>query len=250
MINPNAIEFIRNAPIETNPFNHLVIDDFFDANYAETLSTQFPDYENPLQYKYENPLEVKRAMNFWDRFPPETYNTFWTLCQQSFADLLGNKFHAKLQADIGLNGAGWHMHGRGGKLNVHKDYSIHPKIYMQRKLNIIIYLSKDWNPEWGGCLEFWSHDAERDRPKEMIVKTGIKFNRAVIFDTTQNSWHGFYEPMTCPEGVYRKSLALYYVQTPDANADTRKKVLYAPSKDQENDASILAMINIRKGVVR
>ena len=33
------------------------------------------------------------------------------------------------------------MHGTGGNLNVHKDYSVHPKLGLRRKLNLI-YISK------------------------------------------------------------------------------------------------------------
>jgi Rps23 Pro-64 3,4-dihydroxylase Tpa1-like proline 4-hydroxylase len=147
-----------------------------------------------------------------------------------------------LYPDVGLHGAGWHIHGTGGKLNVHLDYSIHPKLKLQRKLNLIFYLTEDWDLDWGGSLQFWSHDEERNRPKEKKVVVDNIFNRAVLFDTTQNSWHGFPEPLTCPEGVYRKSIAFYYLTDPPENVDQRKRALYAPTQEQENNLEILDLI--------
>ena len=35
-------------------------------------------------------------------------------------------------------------------------------------------------------------------------------NRCVIFSTNSNSYHGHPDPLTCPEGWSRKSMALYY----------------------------------------
>jgi len=250
MISYDAILEIENGELCEEPFNHIIIDDFFTEDFAIKLSNQFPEYNNSPWYNYDNPLEVKRAMNFWDKFPPETFQAFWILCQQKFAFLLSRKFNAQLHADYGLNGGGWHMHGRGGKLNIHQDYSIHPKMNMQRKLNIIIYLSQEWDCDWNGGLQFWSHDEEDFRPKELVKTIDVRFNRAVIFDTTQNSWHGFPEPITCPEGVYRKSIAVYYVMNPTLNADTRTRALYFPTKEQENDPNVLRLIELRRDVQR
>ena len=63
----------------------------------------------------------------------------------------------------------------------------------------------------GGGLEFWSHDEENNRPLEKVKVVEPVFNRAVLFDTTQNSWHGFPQPITFPEGKMRKSFAVYYM---------------------------------------
>ena len=36
------------------------------------------------------------------------------------------------------------------------------------------------------------------------------FNRMMIFGTTDFTYHGHPDPLQCPEGMTRKSLALYY----------------------------------------
>jgi hypothetical protein len=241
---------LNNYEIVREPFDHVVIDNFFEPSFADVLEKEFPDFNSDIWYSYDNPLEVKKTNNFWDRFPPATYQTFSHLCSFKFEKIINEKFKTAVSADIGLNGGGWHIHKTGGKLNVHLDYSIHPKIPYQRKFNIIIYLSKNWDPAWGGGLEFWSHDPETNRPKELVKKYDLVYNRAILFDTTQHSWHGFPQPITCPEGVYRKSLAVYYIQQPDASAIDRYKVLYAPTEEQKGNPEIEKIIEERSKVKR
>jgi Rps23 Pro-64 3,4-dihydroxylase Tpa1-like proline 4-hydroxylase len=125
------------------------------------------------------------------------------------------------------------------------DYSIHPKLKLQRKLNLILYVTENWNLEWGGGLELWSHNTQTNRPDKKIVTIDNIFNRVVLFDTTQNSWHGFPEPITCPEGTYRKSIAVYYLTDPPEGTDQRARALYAPTKEQEANPKILKLIEDR-----
>lgn len=228
-----------------DPFDHWVIDDFFPESVAKELANDFVDFNHKDWYTYDNPLEVKKSMNNWWNFPPVTYNMISYFNSDVFVkeveQITGIDF---LHSDPGLHGAGWHIHGNGGKLNVHLDYSMHPKMDYERKLNLIYYLSEDWDPAWGGNLEFWQGTNKKAERK--VKQIDCKFNRAVIFDTTQNSWHGFPERINCPEGKYRKSIAMYYLKHPSESADpNRKRAYYTPAKDQENDPSILELIESR-----
>ena len=228
------------------PFEYYVMDDFISEEIALKLSEQFPDHNSEKWYSYDNPLERKKAIQSWGSFSPETYQFFLALCSESFVSQLRVLTGCKdLIPDIGLHGAGWHMSKTGDHLNVHQDYSIHPLANMQRKYNIIIYLTPDWKEEWGGNLEFWSHDHEKNKAKEKAVSVGCKFRRAVLFDTTQNSWHGFPDDITCPEGVYRKSIAMYYLVPIADDAKSHKRALYTARKDQENNEEIQEMIRNR-----
>jgi hypothetical protein len=234
------------------PFNHVIIDDFFLPQVAEQLAKEFPDYNDPMLGYYNNAIENKKVFNKWDKFPKLTYQAFTMLGRPDFLSnirgLIGNPSTTKLWMDYGLNGGGWHLHTRNGNNNVHLDYNIHPKLGEQRKLNIIIYMTPDWKSEWGGGLELWSHNPETKRPKDLVKTVENKFNRAVIFDTTQNSWHGLPKKITCPEGVIRKSLAAYYVQPAPENADPRGKALFAPTKEQEGNPEIEQLIRDRSNV--
>lgn len=229
------------------PIDHLVIDDFLPEEKAQLLLEEFPDYNDPLWFEYNSPLELKRTCNSWEKFPTTTYSFFTQLLDKDYADAIGRLFGlGGVEGDIGLHGGGWHMHGRGGKLNVHKDYSLHPKTGAQRRLNLILYLTPDWQPEWGGGLELWTGEVTGKRPVKCAKVIENKFNRAVIFRTDQNSWHGLPSPIECPEGVYRRSLAAYFVTDPDEGAEQRYRALFAPTKEQEGDSSIEELIKLRQ----
>jgi Rps23 Pro-64 3,4-dihydroxylase Tpa1-like proline 4-hydroxylase len=137
-----------------------------------------------------------------------------------------------------------HCHKAGGKLNTHLDYSLHPKLNLQRKVNIIIYVSKDWNPAWDGALGFWDNDDSDgvDKPGNLIQKVDCVFNRAIIFDTTQKSWHGLPDPVLCPDNISRNSLATYYLCEPPKDVDIRGKARYAPAENQKGDEKITELI--------
>ena len=233
----------------STPFNHVIIDNFFQPHIAEQLATEFPSYTNPGLGVYDNAIENKKVLNKWDKFPKLTYQAFTYLAREEFVnnmrELIGEQ---NLWMDVGLNGGGWHMHGRGGKNNVHLDYNIHPKLREQRKLNIIIYLTPNWQPEWEGGLELWTHDPINYAPKDLVKTVENKFNRAVIFDTTQNSWHGLPKEIKCPEGVVRQSLAAYYVRPAPLGADPRGKALFAPTAEQKGNPEIEELIRQRSNV--
>lgn len=228
------------------PFEHYIIDNFVSNELAVKLYNQFPNYYSKNWYSYNNPLEQKKAIQTWGSFPAETYQFLMMLCSEDFVKQLRDLTGCNdIIPDYGLHGAGWHISTRGDHLNVHQDYSIHPLADMQRKFNIIVYLTPDWNPAWGGNLEFWSHDSETEQAKEKVVSVDCKFRRAVLFDTTQNSWHGFPKTITCPNGIYRKSIAMYYLTSINETAKSNKRALYAPRKDQENDEQIKELISKR-----
>jgi hypothetical protein len=121
------------------------------------------------------------------------------------------------------------------------DYSVHPKLKIERRANLIIYLSH-WQQEWDGALQLWSHDETTNGPKECVSKVEVKFNRAVIFDTTQNSWHGLPDEIKAPSNVLRKSLNIYYLTEPREGISSRERALFSAHKDQKNDENIRQLI--------
>jgi len=225
-----------------DPFPHLVIDGFLDERMALDLSRDFPAFESSLWHTYNNAIEVKKTLNNWHHFTPALYKFFTDinspLSVKAFERLTG----CTLYPDVGLHGAGLHIHGSGGKLNTHLDYSIHPKLGLERRLNLIVYLNPDWQESWGGSLGLWRDD--NGKPGELVKSIAPVFNRAVIFDTT-NAWHGLPEPITCPEGQYRKSLAVYFLCDPREGAAERGRALFAPTEQQAHDREVLELIEQR-----
>lgn len=245
----NLDSLTRSAPSFSgaSPFDHIVVDDFFELEHAAALENEFPKIDDPaVWHEYANAIERKRVCNNWNLFPPATYATFAYLNSPEFCQQLASALgFEELYSDPGLNGGGWHAHGKGGKLNTHLDYSIHPKLGLQRKLNIIVYLNSRWQSEWGGHLGLWRSDNGKNRPGELVRSVEPKFNRAVIFDTTQDSWHGLPAPLKCPSDEARQSLAVYYLCKAPERADPRGKALFAPTEEQKNDEEVLELIRLR-----
>ncbi len=230
------------------PFSHLVIDNFLAEDVAAKIAAEFPAFDGPVWNTYDNAIEVKKAYNHWDRFPKATYQLFTYLNSDVFVREMGKLCGDRLFSDPGLHGGGWHTHGPGGKLNMHLDYSIHPKSGMERRLNLIIYIQPNWKPEWGGALGFWDHDEERQAPSVLTKQIPCRFNRAVIFDTSQNSWHGLPDPVGCPVETPRNSLAVYYMCEPRDAASDRGRALFAPTSEQAEDPRVLELIRMRSQV--
>ena len=107
-----------------------------------------------------------------------------------------------------------------------------------------MYITPDWQSSWGGGLEVWDHN-EDGTPSVLANTIENKFNRAVLFDTTQQSWHGLPKDLNCPEGTMRQSMAVYYVTEPADSADTRSRALFVPHGVQADDPAILELIKLR-----
>jgi hypothetical protein len=107
--------------------------------------------------------------------------------------------------DPHLAGGGLHQIERGGYLRIHADFNYYQRLGLERRLNVILFLNPEWQEEWGGHLELWSEDMKKAECR--IAPLG---GRIAIFSTTSTSYHGHPEPLTCPGGVARRSLAFYY----------------------------------------
>jgi hypothetical protein len=238
---------LREDFLTSKPFNHIIIDDFFTDEVVDKLVSEFPSYNSDVwNCHYNNPIENKKTCNHWDKFQKHTYSAFQYLCSSKFENIIseitGNN---ELHSDFGLHGGGLHSHSLSGNLNIHLDYSVHPKLNLKRNFNLIVYLTPEWNSQWGGGLELWSNDDQTNKPKDLIQTVENKFNRAVLFDTTQHSWHGLPNHLKCPDTIARQSFAIYYLTPVESGVDPRNRALFVPSKDQINDKDILELIQKR-----
>lgn len=252
MISDLNVKELNKSYKNGNPFDHVIIDNFWKQDVAKNLEIEISNFAlkgNDISI-YDNVLEKKISCNHYDRFEKTIYQAFVYLNSQYFLNLLTEITGINnIITDIGLHGGGLHIHPNEGKLNVHKDYSIHPKLGKERRLNMIIYMTPNWNDSWGGNLELWSHDKKKNKPLKKEVSISNKFNRAILFDTTQNSWHGLPGEIKMPKGVKRQSMAVYYLTEPRIDADKREKALFAPTKEQENDERILELIRKRANII-
>jgi len=236
---------LREQFLSGSPFENVVIDNFLEESYAEKLYELFPtNYEN--WYYYENPIEVKYAFDNIDNLTYELKNYFYYLSCEKIKQKISEITNiCNLDYDEYLHGAGLHSHPRYGRLNIHLDYEKHPYSGKERRINIIYFLTKDWNNElWNGSNELWDNNATK-----CIKKTDIKFNRAIIFKTNDISWHGLPEKIMCPENVFRKSLAYYYVSplnTQKNEEEYRKKAKFIKRPQDDYNENMEKLYEIRR----
>ena len=203
-------EFYRSA----DPFPHVVLDNVFDPRLLEQVLVEFDAMDRGAWHYTERATERKYSTEDFLHFGPLTRALIAQLNAAPFLAFLEELTGvAGLIADPHLRGGGLHEIRRGGALGVHADFNFYPRLNLYRRLNLLVYLNESWSEAWGGELELWDragkHCAQRIAPL---------FNRVVIFDTSNFSYHGHPRPLQCPEERSRKSLALYYY-TVEAPAD-------------------------------
>lgn len=196
---------------QAQPFPHIAFDNFLDN--ADELADVFPSEKAQKYYEYDNPLEKKLAFDQVSKIPAPIAQMMHEMSMPDFLIFLEELTGINgLIPDPYYRGGGLHKTPRGGKLDVHIDFNIHPKTKLERRCNAIIYLNKNWQESWNGDLQIW--EGYRENGKHKLVKMHERiypvFNRLAIFTTSERSYHGHPEPLECPEGVSRNSVAQYY----------------------------------------
>lgn len=193
------------------PCPHILLKDFLDAETALAMAKEFPRPTSDAWTQYKHANENKLGMPKRELFPPTIGAVTDELNSPEFvawvSEITGIP---KLMADPMLEGGGLHQSGPGGYLNVHTDFSMHHfQTNWHRRVNLILYLNPGWHEEWGGSIELWERSAG-GKMSRCAAKYGPLLNHALMFTTDEKSLHGFPDPLTCPPGESRKSLALYY----------------------------------------
>ena len=229
--------------LNAKPFEHVVIDNFLETSYAEKISEIFP-VVNSDWHEYKNPIEVKYTYDNVNELDKDTKDFFYYLSTPELTNIMRDITSIlNLEYDEYLHGAGLHKHPRYGRLNIHLDYEKHPISGKERRLNVILFMSKDWDPLWNGANELCDKDVTK-----CITKTHVKFNRAIIFKTNDISWHGLPDKIMCPDDVFRNSLAYYYVSplnTLKTEENYRKKAMFVKRPEDPFDEQLQKLYDIR-----
>ncbi|MGG5903453.1 2OG-Fe(II) oxygenase [Sphingobacterium daejeonense] len=222
-----------------NPFPSIYFENFFNPDFLSSVVDEFPDLSKGNNIVYNDPLQKKLAGNGEELFGDKTKLLMHFLNSEPFLNFVKELtgIDETLFGDPYFSGAGLHETKKGGLLKVHADFNKHPINGLDRRVNIIVYLNKDWKDEYGGHFELWD--------EEMIGcvdKFAPNFNSIAMFSTTSKSYHGLPNPLTCPDGMSRKSLALYYYSygRPESEAIAFKEghnSIFVKRKDSNEDAS-------------
>lgn len=191
------------------PYRHLVIDNFLPVALAEACLQNFPALQEPCwEHANDADIEVKYRTTWKSEFdvPEHIIEGVRILNCSLILNAMAERFGIpKIVPDPYYSGGGLNVTMPGGLLDVHVDGNYHDATGLNRRLNAILYLNPGWQPAWGG--EFGIYDATG---KQCLKKVAPLFNRLVIFDSHDYSFHGLPDPISFPEGENRKSIILYY----------------------------------------
>jgi hypothetical protein len=194
---------------DEKPFKHVVIDDFFPENFAHACIQNFPlTGSNNWEFTDDSDIEVKYRTTWKSEFdiPEGIINAVRILNSSLILRAMANIFPIKkILPDPYFTGGGLNVTKPNGLLDVHIDGNYHDATGLNRRLNAILYLNPNWQKGWGG--EFGLYDEKGDK---CLKKVAPLFNRLVIFDTHDKSFHGLPNPLNFPAGEERRSIILYY----------------------------------------
>jgi Rps23 Pro-64 3,4-dihydroxylase Tpa1-like proline 4-hydroxylase len=191
------------------PYKHLVIDNFFEKDLIDKCFDNFPNLNDPCwEFSNDENIEIKYRTTWTSEFdiPEGIVDVIRIMNGADFLKSISNVFQInKLVPDPYYTGGGLNVTKKGGLLDVHVDGNYHDATGLNRRLNALLYLNPGWKKEWGG--EFGVYD---ENGVNCLKKIEPIFNRLVVFDTHDKSWHGLPDPVNFPEDTPRRSILLYY----------------------------------------
>lgn len=221
--------------METKPFPHLIIEDALDPKLVGDVADSLPASNWPNWIRYEGIQERKRTCRDIHLLSESSCRLFHLLNSASWikeleekigmADLFVVPSKGNLFPDPTFHGGGIHCSDPGGFLDIHIDYALHPILKLERRLNLVLFLNREWEEGWGGALEFWDQDASA-----CVKRIYPKFNRMVLWEPSDIAYHGHPEPLHCPEGISRMSVAVYYLSKPRTPQVVRTRALFVPKR--------------------
>ncbi len=229
-----------------DPYPWCLLDDFLMPHVCEEIADGFD--ETILERAKRHPGEPRKHVDVKRKIASNNIEIMTPAQQRFFEATMSDQFIKYLQEITGvyglcpdkeLFGSGLHQIYPGGFLNLHADFNFHPRSGLLRRLNLILYLNSEWQDSWSGHLELWPEKLDGEP-----IRIAPTINRAVLFETSETSWHGHPEPLACPEGMTRKSLALYYYSKWPRGLERRSKTTYVltPKQQADLDGKLAALL--------
>ncbi len=200
--------------VNAEPFPHIALDDFVGDDVVNAVLEGFPPPSADINWRQlvatgDDGAKVqfnKQGMPHLFKIPALPRQLIWELNSGTFIRSLEKLTGIdNLIPDPSLRGGGLHQILPGGVLGVHADFTHHVDYDLERRVNLLLYLNRDWRDDFEGHLELWNEDASR-----CVKRLRPSAGRCVIFNTDATSYHGHPRPLACPEGMTRKSIAIYY----------------------------------------
>jgi len=228
------------------PFPHIYFDDFLPVAVAEAALRDFPEPKQLAWSEFNRPKERKLAFDEVEKLPRNVREVLYFLNSRPMVRFLEVLTGIDgVISDPYYIGGGLHQIKPGGNLEVHVDFNRHSKFKLDRRINLLIYLNKNWKEEYGGHFELWNRDMSAAEQKILPV-----FNRCAIFSTTEFSYHGHPTPLACPPDRTRKSMATYYYSNgrPEEEISGEHTTLFQTRPGQVPEREHISMKEVLKAV--
>lgn len=188
------------------PYPHLVIDDLFEPELLDRLVAEYPEPQNRDWLVWDTNNELKTTSRGIDGLSTFTQMfCLWLNSRDVIKTIESIVGIDNMVGDPLFHGAGLHEMYRDGWLEMHADYTKHFTLPLMRRVNMLIYLNRDWDSSWGGDLVM-----RDEQNKDHQASYAPYFNRTIIFPTTAKTFHGVPKTLSCPVNCSRKLLSIYY----------------------------------------
>jgi Rps23 Pro-64 3,4-dihydroxylase Tpa1-like proline 4-hydroxylase len=228
----NRVKTSKELYSTNTPYPHIVMDDVFDSSVLDQILNEFENAEKQF-LEFDTLYEKKLQMNKEEYFGEMTRRFIHNLNSSRFLTVLEELTGVQgLIPDPHLSGGGLHKIPRGGRLGIHVDFNRYKALNLYRRINVLVYLNKDWPEDFGGHFEMWSDNKGTEKSRVLPL-----FNRMAIFTTTRKSFHGHPEPLTCPKGIARRSIAMYYYTSGDKGEQSSQEhsTIFLNEKGEEDE---------------
>ncbi len=166
-----------------NEIAFFVIDDLLPESLANSIYHNFPEVaETTLKKSLREQKYVAYQMNEYVALLEEVIYAFQD--EQVVQQIAEICELTALEADEHLYAGGLSLMGQGHFLNPHLDNSHDKDRERWRILNLLYYVSPDWEDSFGGQLELWPKGLDH-----APISIACRFNRLVVMATHQQSWH-------------------------------------------------------------
>ena len=237
----NDIDFKKHQKAfkTSTPFQHVVIDNFFESDLLKEVSENFPCLEDDRWFRfrkkigeYENIFES--GMNAISK--PDNMNA---LSRSFLYNINSLEFCKNLEKITGIEGIlpDLHWHYTGLRINtpgasqlVHSDALFHPHLKQRKILTCMIYMTEWWDEKHDGCLELWN-----DSMTECVHRIAPIFNRLVIFKNTDTSFHGVPN-----NNHFRKAITMSYLLNEKSESRWRALFVKRPEDKELDNFDLIA----------
>lgn len=221
---------LRAEYVVAKPWPHIVVNDAFPEKLLDTAAAECAALQETRLVSTNTDRLVKQEAS--DGLGPATQHLLNLVDSARFRQFISTVTGVRdLHSDPTHKFAGVHRTPPGGFTKIHRDFEVHPTTGLFHRVNLLIYLNRDWPEDYGGSLELWP--ADMSAPGCRIFP---RFNTMILWETHGATLHGLPDPVTCPPGRMRLSVASYYYTTTRRVASSgERRVRYwaaRPGEDQ------------------